>query len=106
MSDQDTTTTVETPLDSARADYRHSRARLAGSGDPVLMAVARGLPADSCDFVLVRPPDRGVPPTPSPTPTRSTRGTGSARRPRGVGRVYQPTYRDKKTGELRRVETW
>jgi integrase len=30
----------------------------------------------------------------------------SARRPRGVGRVYRPEYRDKKTGERRTVATW
>jgi integrase len=30
----------------------------------------------------------------------------NARRPRGVGRVYQPEYRDKKTGERRTVATW
>ncbi len=32
--------------------------------------------------------------------------TGTARRPRGVGRVYRPEYRDKKTGERRTVATW
>ena len=32
--------------------------------------------------------------------------TVTARRPRGVGRVYQPEYKDKKTGERRTVATW
>ena len=25
---------------------------------------------------------------------------------RGLGNVYQPTYRDKRTGELKKVATW
>jgi hypothetical protein len=34
------------------------------------------------------------------------RAAAAARRPRGVGRVYQPEYKDKKTGERRTVATW
>jgi integrase len=39
-------------------------------------------------------------------PEATRNGHARARRPRGVGRVYQPEYRDKKTGERRAVATW
>jgi len=33
-------------------------------------------------------------------------GSSKSKRMRGLGGVFQPTYRDKKTGEQKRVATW
>ncbi len=85
MSDPDTITTPETRLDRARADD------------------SREVPTVTNPFALSLPADRALAPT-SSLPRR--RAGGAPRHPRGVGRVYQPTYRDKKTGERRSVATW
>ena len=85
----------------AQVDYARSLARLGKEGQ-VGRRVAAGFPVPDDVKSFTIEPRAVAPPTPKTTKTPGTKRAQG----RGLGRIFQPRYRERHTGEWRTSPTW